>query len=99
MDVYMKFMKDMGKDASHLLIDVLDADIDILGYYGEYDFICNWEGGLKWMKNLKWSGSVEFNDTKIEEVEYGLMKRYGKFGFLKFAGAGHMVPMDQPEKS
>jgi len=51
------------------------------------------------MNALEWNGRDKFIESQVEETYYGLFKRYGNLTFVKFFGAGHMVPMDQPNKS
>lgn len=97
--IWKKMLSDMYLDASLKLKEVLDADIKVLGYYGDKDFICNWEGGLQWMNSLEWSGQNEFNNANVKNVQYGLKKTFKNFTFVKVFGAGHMVPMDQPKEA
>ena len=99
MDVYKKLYSDMIKPSVQLFDNILKSGVDVLTYYGEYDFICNWEGGLSWVNNVDWQYKKEFQESPVKLVDYGLIKRHKNFGFIKFAGAGHMVPMDQPEKA
>ena len=50
-DIYLRLMADQPINAAQKLVDVLEAGVQVMGYYGELDFICNWEGGLSWMNN------------------------------------------------
>jgi carboxypeptidase C (cathepsin A) len=50
-NIYLKLMADQPINAAQKLVDVLEAGVQVMGYYGELDFICNWEGGLSWMNN------------------------------------------------
>jgi len=40
--------------------DILNADIDVLVYSGDKDFICNWRGGEAWTHEVDWSGKTDF---------------------------------------
>lgn len=103
--VNMQFAFDFMKDYDQLIPELLADGIRVLIYVGDQDFICNWLGNKKWVLDLDWSGKEKFNqqpDTtyktdKGEEV--GLLRSYEGLSFLQFYNAGHMVPMDQPEKS
>lgn len=97
MKVYHKLYSDQILSVSKVFRNILAAGVDVLGYYGEYDFICNWEGGLAWMNAVDWKYKKEFNTAAVKKNDYGLIKRHKNFAFIKFGGAGHMVPMDQPE--
>lgn len=82
--------------------DVL-AQIPVLIYAGDVDFICNWLGNQAWTNALQWPGHDAFNAAKGTELKASSGKNYGNiknaqgFAFLRVYEAGHMVPMDQPE--
>jgi cathepsin A (carboxypeptidase C) len=42
---------------------VLNTGIRVLAYYGEKDFVTNWEGGLMWATRMKWSGQKGFGNA------------------------------------
>eukprot|EP00756_Hemistasia_phaeocysticola_P042012 Hpha_TRINITY_DN16946_c2_g1::TRINITY_DN16946_c2_g1_i6::g.54505::m.54505 len=81
---------------------LLAANIPVLIYHGDQDFIVNWMGGQRWTKALKWDGQAGFNSAKnttftVAGKDVGSYVSYQGFTFMKIAQAGHMVPMDQPE--
>jgi cathepsin A (carboxypeptidase C) len=87
---------------------LLEDGIKILIYAGDADFICNWMGNKAWTIKMPWSGHEEFShadDTAWYSERLGkqageLRKTEdGAFAFLRVFGAGHMVPLDQPESS
>jgi cathepsin A (carboxypeptidase C) len=89
----------------HVVPGVLEK-IPVLIYAGDADFICNWLGNQAWTDALEWPGQKKFQDAKLESLkidqsskEYGKVKTSGNFTFMQIYGAGHMVPMDQPESS
>ncbi|CAM1505608.1 Fc.00g112450.m01.CDS01 [Cosmosporella sp. VM-42] len=90
------------------LVPKLLEKIPVLIYAGDADFICNWLGNQAWTNALEWPGSKDFNHADIKGLhvdsdkkaeEYGKIKTSGNFTFMQIYGAGHMVPMDQPEAS
>jgi cathepsin A (carboxypeptidase C) len=89
----------------HRLVPGILAEIPVLIYAGDADYICNWLGNQAWTEALEWPGQKSFNKAKIEDIKldngekYGNIKTSGNFTFLQVFGAGHMVPMDQPEPS
>ncbi|PBP22713.1 putative carboxypeptidase Y [Diplocarpon rosae] len=89
----------------HRLVPEILEEIPVLIYAGDADFICNWLGNQAWTEALDWPGQKGFNEAEIKDIEldsgdkYGKIKNSGNFTFLQIFGAGHMVPMDQPEAS
>ena len=103
--VNMQFLFDFMKDYNQLIPDLLEDGIRVLIYVGDQDFICNWIGNKKWVSDLDWSGKEKFN-AEIDQLyktakgdEIGFIRNFGPLTFLQVFQAGHMVPMDQPEKS
>jgi len=80
------------------------AQIPVLIYAGDADYICNWLGNQAWTEALEWDGKDEFNKVKLSGFEVageekGQIKSSGNFTFLRIYQAGHMVPYNQPEAS
>lgn len=86
---------------------LLKDGVRVLIYSGDADFICNWMGNKAWTVELPWHGKDHFKAA--EDVDWlspagkkvGELRSTedGQFAFLRVAGAGHMVPYDQPEAS
>ncbi|KAL6900429.1 carboxypeptidase Y precursor [Trichoderma evansii] len=104
-----KFMMtgDWMRPFSHLIPTVLEQ-IPVLIYAGDADFICNWLGNLAWTNELKWPGQKLYNAADVfplvigsshESREYGQVKSAMNLTFMRINEAGHMTPMDQPDKS
>ena len=51
--------------------EMIENNISALIYHGEYDFICNWYGGYKWVQELQWTGNEEWNK---QIINHGLWK-------------------------
>jgi len=96
----------------HRLVPKILEQIPVLIYAGDADFICNWLGNQAWTEGLEWPGKKDFNRADVEDLKlggadaaaskskgYGKVKASGNFTFMQIYGAGHMVPMDQPENS
>ena len=98
-DVFTMSYKDQLYNSKKHLEYVLNDSIRVLLFYGEFDFIVNWEGGLHMANELEWKYQDEFRKAKVEDVGYGLRKKANNLEFIKFYRAGHMVPMDQPKES
>lgn len=91
----------------HRLVPGLLEQLPVLIYAGDADFICNWLGNKAWADALEWPGHKEYaaatmEDLKIVDGEsqgekFGEVKSSGNFTFMRIFGAGHMVPLDQPE--
>lgn len=98
------FAGDWMKPYHKKVIDLLEADLPVLIYAGDKDFICNWLGNEGWTNVLPWHGTQDFSDAKIKSwsvdgKKAGTVKNFENFTFLRVFGAGHMVPYDQPENS
>ncbi|TVY92436.1 Carboxypeptidase Y-like protein A [Lachnellula willkommii] len=89
----------------HRLVPGILEQIPVLIYAGDADFICNWLGNQAWTNALEWPGQKDFNKASIKDLKldngdkFGKVKHSGNFTFMQIFGAGHMVPMDQPEAS
>ncbi|CAK7197924.1 hypothetical protein SEUCBS139899_000574 [Sporothrix eucalyptigena] len=95
----------------HRLVPDLLAEIPVLIYAGDADFICNWLGNRAWAEALEWDGKDAFNKAEVSHLKlasskstafdkkegYGTVKAAGNFTFMRIYEAGHMVPYDQPE--
>jgi len=90
----------------HQLIPSILAEIPVLIYAGDADFICNWLGNQAWTEALEWPGKSKFNKAETTKFkisdsgkEIGETKTGGNLSFLRIFEAGHMTPMNQPEAS
>jgi cathepsin A (carboxypeptidase C) len=93
---------DWMKTVREHVIYLLDtANIPVLFYAGDADFIVNWYGIENMAHELSWSGQQGFRNTPYREWtpngdKGGETKSYGLLTFLRVYEAGHMVPLDQP---
>ena len=103
--VNLQFIFDFMKNYNQVIPELLEDGLRVLVYVGDQDFICNWIGNKHWVLDLDWSGKEGMNkakdatyvDNKGDDI--GLLRQFKGLSFLQFYKAGHMVPMDQPEKS
>ena len=98
-----------GKGVVDDIVEVLQhpSKPRLLFFNGVQDLVCNHVGNEKALENLPWAGRTQW----IEAPRYawisshdkgkpaGFMKEFQNLLFLKVLDAGHMVPMDQPDKS
>ena len=77
--------------------NILDSGVRVIGFYGELDLQCNWEGGLAVFNKLEWNCKGDFNRANVVDVGYGLMKTARNLTFVKVRGAGHNVAEKQPK--
>lgn len=78
--------------------------IDVLIYNGIYDMDCNFMGTDRWIGALDWSTRDEFLSTpwtpwKVDGAVAGHIRSAGRLTQVRVAGAGHLVPMDQPARA
>jgi len=89
----------------HRLVPGILEEIPVLIYAGDADFICNYLGNQAWTNALEWPGQKSFSKAEIKDLKLedgtktGKVKSSGNFTFMQIFGAGHMVPMDQPQGS
>jgi cathepsin A (carboxypeptidase C) len=82
--------------------DQLAADIPVLLYAGDQDYICNWLGNHLWAGKMEWPYQTDWNaapvqDWLVDGTRAGTLQQAHGFSFLKVLDAGHMVPMNQPK--
>ena len=83
--------------------EMLARGLEVLVYAGEEDFICNWLGNYWWTLALDWAGKPEYVAAPLADwtdgqggALLGQAKQANGLTFVKVAGAGHMVPFNQP---
>lgn len=84
------------------LEEILDSGVRVALYYGDADYICNWFGGQAVSLEINYTHSAEFKASDyapfvVDGSEYGEVRQYGNFSFLRVYEAGHEVPFYQPE--
>jgi cathepsin A (carboxypeptidase C) len=99
-----RFHKDWMHGFSAAIPEMLRGGIRALIYAGDVDYICNYMGNKAWTLALDWEGKTGFNDAEdhtwsVKGEEAGLARTFANFTFLQVYEAGHMVPLDQPERS
>jgi cathepsin A (carboxypeptidase C) len=104
MQVNQQFSSDWMKSQQYTIPPLLAADVRVLIYAGDADFICNWMGNKAWTLDLAWPGKSAFNaaedhDWNVDGKKAGTARHAQGLTFLQVNNAGHMVPMDQPENS
>ncbi|EMS57267.1 Serine carboxypeptidase-like protein [Triticum urartu] len=100
--VYQAMLLDWMRNLEVGIPELLENDIKVLIYAGEYDLICNWLGNSRWVDSMEWSGKKAFVSSAekpftVDGKEAGVLKSHGPLSFLKVHDSGHMVPMDQPK--
>eukprot|EP00922_Rhytidocystis_sp_ex-Travisia-forbesii_P055796 GHVS01082616.1.p1 GENE.GHVS01082616.1~~GHVS01082616.1.p1 ORF type:complete len:501 (+),score=69.09 GHVS01082616.1:196-1698(+) len=104
--VYLFLIADWITDMREKIQDVLNANMRVLVYSGDKDFICNWYGGYQWVNAVNWKHGDDFKRTLLKpwtpagsKTPAGQVKRVSNFTFLRIYDAGHMVPMDKPQEA
>jgi len=104
-DFYPDIATSYAGNYTYLLSQNIIPDLKVILYSGQNDIICNTVGTYNYIANLEWNGVPGFINSKkqILKVSNGTVagnyKNYKQFTFAVIYGAGHMVPMDQPESS
>lgn len=96
------FMADWPHNFEQDLTPLLDGGLDVLMYYGDDDFICNWLGGNATAYNIAWSGTSQFQAAPMQTwttsagTVAGQVRHYANMQFARVYNASHMVPSKQP---
>lgn len=106
-DVSYAFQKTGDFAYPNFLIDletILNNSVSVTMIYGDADYICNWFGGQAVSLAMNYTHSTEFRASGYEpfvlnDKEYGEVRQYGNFSFLRIYEAGHEVPFYQPQAS
>lgn len=80
---------------------LLNNGVRVALFYGDADYICNWFGGEAVSLAMNYTHTAEFNAAGytpfvVDGTEYGEVRQYGNFSFLRIYEAGHEVPFYQP---
>jgi carboxypeptidase C (cathepsin A) len=83
---------------------LLGKGLPVLIYNGQQDLIVPTPGTMRWVDRLFFNQAQEFRDKlftawKVNGKMVGTYKSAGLLELRIVFGAGHLVPMDQPEAS
>lgn len=107
LDIYWAF-QDTGDFVYNSLIKdlehILNSGVIVTMYHGDADYICNWFGGQAVSLAMNHTTAPQFRKAgyvpmTVNGVEYGEVRQYGNFSFIRVYEAGHEVPYYQPEAS
>ena len=99
---YHHLEEDMMKSVKHLVPPILKAGVRVLVYNGQFDFVVPVPSSNAWVTTIDWPGAKEFLAARrkvwrIGERVAAYTRRHENLTQLIVVGAGHMVPMNQPE--
>ncbi|KAF1941302.1 carboxypeptidase S1 [Clathrospora elynae] len=78
---------------------LLAAGVQVLLYYGDADYNCNWLGGQVIAEMINATGYSEAGFTNIttsDGIVHGQVRQAGSFSFVRIYESGHEVPFYQP---
>ncbi|KAL1594579.1 hypothetical protein SLS60_010340 [Paraconiothyrium brasiliense] len=78
---------------------LLDAGVQVMLYYGDADYNCNWLGGQEVAKLINATGYTEAGFANISTSDgkvHGQVRQSGLFSFIRIYESGHEVPFYQP---
>lgn len=104
--VELNLLSDWMKSIASLLPPLLEQ-YDVLIYNGQNDIILNGPACENFLQQLEWTGAAAWRDAdrqvwKINPTDSrpaGYAKQSGSFSYVIVRDAGHLVPMDQPERA
>jgi carboxypeptidase C (cathepsin A) len=82
------------------LEDLLNKGVRVAMYYGDADYSCNWFGGEAISLAVNYTNAAKFQKAgyapfEIDGTEYGAVRQYGNFSFLRVYNAAHEVAYSQ----
>lgn len=91
------------KSTAHLFPRLLN-NMHVLLYQGNYDFRDGVMGNSPWISNLPWPHKEHYalaprQVWMVGRYVAGYVKEYATLRRVIVLGAGHLVPMDQPQSS
>ncbi|KAF9873263.1 hypothetical protein CkaCkLH20_09076 [Colletotrichum karsti] len=109
-DFYTPAIKDLKKILAHSSKKRAAGSqslLDVLVYVGVTDIICNADGVLEGLRQIRWEGRTAFRAAQWQDVSWNASSggRGGRFKgapglwLAEIEEAGHMVPHDQPASS
>lgn len=92
--VFVDFLQDLE--------EIIDRGMATALVYGDADYICNWFGGQAVSLALEHKTASQFRASNytsflVDGGEYGQVRQYGNFSFLRLYEAGHETPYYQPK--
>ncbi|KAH8203128.1 hypothetical protein TruAng_002649 [Truncatella angustata] len=78
---------------------LLKAGVQVILYYGDADYNCNWLGGQVVAKEINAPGFEDagfINITSSDGIVHGQVKQSDLFSFVRIYESGHEVPFYQP---
>ncbi|KAK7535668.1 Alpha/Beta hydrolase protein [Phyllosticta citricarpa] len=79
--------------------NLLDAGVQVIMYFGDADYNCNWLGGQACADEIAASGydAAGFVDlVTSDNVTHGQVRQAGLYSFVRIYESGHEVPFYQP---
>jgi len=81
------------------MLNLVEANLTVIMYYGDADYNCNWLGGEAVSYEIGVPGydcAGYTNITTSDGIVHGQVKQVGKFSFIRIYESGHEVPFYQP---
>lgn len=89
--------RDFWIDSRIDIVHLLKGGVNVMVYDGDLDWICNYEQEELNLESMDWAHVEQWNKVELKECEYGLCKELENLKYVRFNGAGHMVPSFRPQ--
>eukprot|EP01039_Chlorochromonas_danica_P002152 gene2152-2348_t len=101
---YFALIQQDGKGVVRELEAVLESQIRVLVYSGQYDLVCSHVNTEEALDRLTWEGSNGWLHASrgvwlVDKQPVAYLRSHENLASLLVLDAGHMVPMDQPALS
>ena len=97
-DTFLNYFRpiDDRQDSREMIVPMLEAGVNVWVFDGDQDWICNYEQEEEALDTMVWHGRMKWLGKELEKCDYGLCKQVDNLKYIRFAGAGHMVPVYKP---
>ncbi|KAJ5073477.1 carboxypeptidase y [Anaeramoeba ignava] len=97
-DVGNALNDDIPKSVAHLVDFILENNLKVMVYSGQFDLEVNHIGTTAWLENLHWSGVNNFINSKkviwkVDSNVAGYTRNYSNLWQVIIVGAGHLCPV------
>ncbi|KAH8666912.1 Alpha/Beta hydrolase protein [Xylariales sp. PMI_506] len=78
---------------------ILKAGVQVVMYFGDADYNCNWLGGQVVAEEINAPGYTEagfVNISTSDDIVHGQVRQSGLYSFVRIYESGHEVPFYQP---
>lgn len=94
--VFENLKPDIMRVIWHFIPPVLEANIPMLWYQGQLDWIDGVYSNEAWINALQWSGAENYRKSERETIDGGYKRSYGPLTEAMIIATGHLAIKEKP---